>query len=340
MNQEQNNLNPNNFNTQGNNGIPNNQPLNNQSFNQGMGFNQQPINPQPQPTPSFQQPINQMNMQPQTPQPMNAFESGNASNQNFNSKPPKKMNLGLIIGIVAIVVVVGVGVVFGSKLLSNNSGNQDNNSVTENNNDKINNEISDKGFYVVSGTQDKGSLAMATNFESEKVNGYNYIEKYNIKWVTEGQLFIMPVPTIPNRTYSLNRYYQSDVEMNSDVLDLSYSIFNQDEFKGSKSEVETLLKNSITEYSKADSYYKLNKNTDVIEKNGVLGYAYSIKTVYSNQIRAWYYIKINNSISSNNYYLAGFISFDSNNYENAKPIIDELSNTIDFNIIDLINQVK
>ena len=97
MNQEQNNLNPNNFNTQGNNGIPNNQPLNNQSFNQGMGVNQQPINPQPQPTPSSQQPINQMNMQQPIPQPMNTFESGNASNQSFNSKPTKKINLGLII---------------------------------------------------------------------------------------------------------------------------------------------------------------------------------------------------------------------------------------------------
>ena len=107
MNQEQNNLNPNNFNTQGNNGIPNNQPLNNQNFNQGMGFNQQPIN--------------QMNMQQPTPQPMNnTFESGNAGNQSFNSKSPKKMNLGLIIGIVAVVAVVGVGIIFGSKLLSYN----------------------------------------------------------------------------------------------------------------------------------------------------------------------------------------------------------------------------
>lgn len=99
MNQEQNNLNPNNFNTQGNNGIPNNQPLNNQSFNQ------QRINTQPQPTTSYRQPINQMNVQQPTPQPMNTFESGNTNNQNFNSKPPKKMNLWLIIGIIAAVAV-------------------------------------------------------------------------------------------------------------------------------------------------------------------------------------------------------------------------------------------
>ena len=134
MNQEQNNLNPNNFNTQGNNGTPNNQPLNNQSFNQGMSFNQQPINPQPQQTPSFQQPINQMNMQQPTPQPINnTFESGNASNQSFNSKPPKKMNLGLIIGIVAAVVVIGVGAL----LLFNKPASQANNNGTTNNNANV-----------------------------------------------------------------------------------------------------------------------------------------------------------------------------------------------------------
>ena len=114
MNQEQNNLNQNNFNTQGNNGIPNNQPLNNQNFNQGMSFNQQAVNPQPQP----------MN---------NTIESRNDNNQGFNNKPPKKMNLGLIIGIVVAVAVVVVGIVFGSKLLSN--------STNSNNNSEQNNEI-------------------------------------------------------------------------------------------------------------------------------------------------------------------------------------------------------
>ena len=108
MNQEKNNLNPNNFNTQGNNGITNNQLLNNQSFNQGMSFNQQPINPQQQPTPSFQQPI----MQKPTLQPMNTFETGSANNQNFNRKPPKKKNLGLIIGIVVFIVIIGLIVGF------------------------------------------------------------------------------------------------------------------------------------------------------------------------------------------------------------------------------------
>ena len=126
MNQEQNNLNPNNFNTQGNNGIPNNQPLN----NQGMG-----VNLQPQQTPSFQQPINQMNMQQPTPQPINKFESSNASNQNLNDKPPKKMNLGLIIGIVAAVAVVGI--VIAMLLLGKNNSNGSSNSLFGSNVEKI-----------------------------------------------------------------------------------------------------------------------------------------------------------------------------------------------------------
>lgn len=136
MNQD-NNFNQNNFNSQGNNGMSNNQPLNNQNFNQNMNVNQSMFNQQPQPTPSFQQPI----MQEPTTQPMNnTFESGNAGNYSFNSKPPKKMNLGLIIGVVAAVVFVGIGVAFGSKLLSNsgnnnnsNNGNNDSNNSVENN---------------------------------------------------------------------------------------------------------------------------------------------------------------------------------------------------------------
>lgn len=139
MNQEQNNLNPNNFNTQGNNEIPNNQPLNNQMINNNIYQNQvvqqsanvnQPIfNPEPQPTPSFQQPINQMNVPLQSMN--NTFENGNASSQNLNSKPPKKMNLGLIIGIVAAVSVVIVGIVLVPKLFnkSNNSNGSQNNSL-------------------------------------------------------------------------------------------------------------------------------------------------------------------------------------------------------------------
>ena len=83
MNQDPNNLNQNNLNTQGNNGISNDQPLqNNQRLNM---FNQNS---------NINQPINS--------QPMNSFENGSI-------KPPKKMNLGLIIGIIVAVAIIGIG---------------------------------------------------------------------------------------------------------------------------------------------------------------------------------------------------------------------------------------
>ena len=59
-------------------------------------------------------------MQESTPQPVNnAFESGIANNQNLNSKPPKKMCLGLIIGIVITVVAIVLAIIFVPKLFSN-----------------------------------------------------------------------------------------------------------------------------------------------------------------------------------------------------------------------------
>lgn len=122
------------FNNQDSNGIPNNQPLqNNQSLNnaynqnmqQSTNVSEQTFNSQPQNTPNYQQPINQMNIQEPTPQPINTFESENTNNQNSNSKPPKKTNLGLIIGII-IVVIVAITV---AVLLLNNPSN--NNSTVD-----------------------------------------------------------------------------------------------------------------------------------------------------------------------------------------------------------------
>ena len=108
MNQE------NNFNSQGNNGMPNNQPLNNQNLNNTFNQNiyQSPNGNQPQSAPNYQQPINQMNMQQPALQPMNTFDSGNVNNQNLHNIPPKKKNLGLIIGITAIVVAATVIAIF------------------------------------------------------------------------------------------------------------------------------------------------------------------------------------------------------------------------------------
>lgn len=109
MNQE----NQNDFNLQGNNDVPNNQPLNSQDINQDANINQQPIT---------QGPI---------PQSINTFESGAVDNQNININSPKKINLGLIIGIVTVVVVATIGIVFGSKILSNKEDDNKNNNFSK-----------------------------------------------------------------------------------------------------------------------------------------------------------------------------------------------------------------
>jgi len=167
MNQDD-NFNHNNFNTQGNNGIPNNQPLNNQSFSQGMNINQQT-------TPSYGQPI----MQEPVPQPMNTFENSDANNSNFNSKPPKKMNLGLIIGIVVVVAVVGVAIIFGSKLLSNDrNNNAGNNNKIENNNNSNNgidnSQEEDSNFYETWGRTDFNTTFDGVNIDHFYINVPKY----------------------------------------------------------------------------------------------------------------------------------------------------------------------
>ena len=147
MNQEQNNFNPNNFNTQGNNGIPNSQPLNNQSLNntfnqniaQNSNISSSTFSQQASPISSYEQPI----MQQPTPQPINTFENSNTNNQNFNSKPPKKMNTGLIIGIAIVITIVIVVTVLVSKSFNKdnkayNLANENSNVIIVNNKDNKN----------------------------------------------------------------------------------------------------------------------------------------------------------------------------------------------------------
>lgn len=201
MNQEQNNLNQNNFNTQGNNGIPNNQPLqNNQNFNQGTNVNQPTFNQQP------------------TPQPMNnTFDSGNASNQSFNSKPPKKMNLGLIIGIVATVAVVGVAMVFGSKLLSNSSNNN-NNSTGNNASESSNTSNKDYSFDEL-------------KKDNENLHITNYVD-FQLGYYFQYPINIDLSQTYRSRDYSAAVYRdETDDSLNSAFGDKSIKIIRIDLIK-------------------------------------------------------------------------------------------------------------
>lgn len=244
MNQEQNNLNPNNFNTQGNNGIPNNQPLNNQSFNQGIGFNQQPINTQPQPTTSYGQPINQMNVQQPTPQPMNTFESGNTNNQNFNSKPPKKMNLQLIIGIIVAVVAIVVILMLLNGNKNNGLVNNLNVSLEENslvcNNKKVCNQLNNS-IISIKNIETKYNDERTTAIILDK-DGYVYLKTKNDIIKMEGTTkltdinYAVEVAYAPNDIIiydDSNMYYISSENNSVREFELSQNIkyfvnFNED----------------------------------------------------------------------------------------------------------------
>ena len=120
MNQGQNNLNQNNFNTQCNNGMPNDQLLQNNQI--------------ATPNTTVEPTLQSMNL-----------VGENVNNQNLNSKPPKKLNIGLIIGICVVVSVIGIGVVFGSKYLSKNNGENNHSSGNEN----VNKEENKKNNWVL-----------------------------------------------------------------------------------------------------------------------------------------------------------------------------------------------
>lgn len=177
MNQDNNNqFNQNNFNTQSSNGIPNNQLLqNNQSFNQGMGVNQQPINPQP----TLQQPTN-------------TFQSGNANNQNFNSKLPKKMNLGLIIGI----VVVAATVIIGGVLLFDNMNDNTNNSSSNGNNNvslTIDEKVSKSLTCNLVGNAIYGEKASYSyEYILPNWNRYTFLKEYEPEYMNEpGKIYVI-----------------------------------------------------------------------------------------------------------------------------------------------------
>ncbi len=204
MNQDSNNLNQNDLNTQGSNGIPNNQDLNN-TFNQNVNVNQPTFSSQPQVDIDYQQPTNQTNVQEPVPQPMNSSLNGNASHESFNSKPLKKMNLGLILGIIAV-VAIGIGVVLGSKLLSSGGNNDSNNSSTNGAISKdgikkidIANSLSNAITYVL---KNDGTLYVIDSFSP--VNIEKMVKNVENFIVTSEGLFFT---TFDKKSYIINGEY-------------------------------------------------------------------------------------------------------------------------------------
>lgn len=301
MNQEQNNFNQNNSNMQGNNGIPNNQPLGNfnsgtninqpvfdnqqiqnnvnfnNGFNQGVqqdiNINQSTFNSQS--ISSYQQSINQTNMQETVQQPLNnAFESGNGNS--FNSKSTKKMKLGLIIGIIAAVVVVGVGIVFAIKLFSNSIKNSSGNNL--NNNSQSNSTVKDNYKKI--------SLDKIGEFNN---NGY---------FVRE-QMTPIAINYIGKINFGSGNFYQTLDFTNSDLKPMK---FEYDSFKlGGNTSMGLHYGNGLSIYS---NYQQLDTTEyeNIIEGfNLNLFYQPDIETSYYHLIASKdeYYWSINSSFKEN-----------------------------------------
>lgn len=252
-----------------------------------------------------------------------------------------KKGISLIILVLIVVLIIVVGAVT-IVLVINNSNNKDNSLVPSqdtklNKNENIISQVSSNELFVVFDKSTSDSKAMRTNFESSKVDKYDYIEQYTMKWDLGSSRYSMNVPVIPNRTYSLNSYSTSDITIESNICNIDYSIYNMDI---NKEQVNNELQKTITQYTN-NNVYSISKYSDIYESNNVIGYAYSINTLSSKQVRiAFYKNGITNNVSSEGFTFYGFISFDINNYEQAQPIINELSEALNFNIMKLINSVK
>ena len=323
MNQDQNNINGNNYNTQNNEGVFNNKQV--QDSGEDANINNNRFDPYAQQNLNignslldnqFTTDVNNQNIKQQK------------SNEKIhNGKFFQRNKVGLIMGLLSVIIIVFLAIFIGRKDDLQDSAKKT--IIKEKTQD----------FYVISSSQEKGKLAMSSDFKTQQVTGYNLIEKYNMKWVTERKLFIVSIPIIPNRTKELNSYYEGYTSMESEILDITYDVYDQNQFNGTKTEVEKLFQHSMEVYN-SNPVYTLDKKTDIVENNGIFSYAFSINTIYSKRIDIYYYLKLDNQLSNQNYYLTSFISFDIDDYDSAKSIIEELSKTVNYNLINLVEQVK
>lgn len=293
MNQEQNNFNQNNFNIQGNNGTPNNQPLNNQNMN----FNQQPINPQLQSTQQQliqNQQVNnlQTNFEQPNQQTINSFESVNANNENFNSKPPKKKNLGLIIGIVVLIVVIGL--IVGFVIIANKKDKKpaeeapqvEKNSITKDEFVKIENQyLQSYNVFNIESVSSFSSVVVTGNVSKGSFSEYDIVEFVD----QYGKLRKSPILSI--ETFKIDN--KTIVEGNSGGMlipsiskeDLNYStiIFKNENYNG----IDVSFYYNESELDKIENYFKSKDKINItindnIENSDIIAYYINddIKTVH------------------------------------------------------------
>ena len=155
-----------------------NSETNNNTFNNPMEFNQpqQTTTNQEilhsQETLSMQQEIKQEPLS--QPQQINIIENSNINTQNLNTNTPKKFNLGLILGIGAAVVIVGAGIIFGGKILSNNTSNANSN-LNSNNQNSVNENTQIE--------ETKSKIKLKNNAKPINIENEQYTMNIDLNWM-------------------------------------------------------------------------------------------------------------------------------------------------------------
>lgn len=209
-------------------------------------------------------------------------------------------------------------------------------------------------LFVIFDKQNKDEKSMNLNLVGEKIAGYNRIAKGEILFNSGLYRYKVNLPIINDTTYSINGF-STDVELESDYIDISYHIIEKETLYNprniDKSIVEEWLANDIKEYGDKNKNWEnqwgneLKKYTKVNEENGVIAYAESL--IWHGGITNRDSIRINfikkdleNRVSEDKYYMEGFISFDIKDYDKALETMKELGNTLNYDFVKLIEEVK
>ena len=231
------------------------------------------------------------------------------NNQSFNSKLPKKMNLGLIIGIVAVVAVVGVGIVFGSKLLSN--GNDGTSSSINQNLDgkvKLVKNYKQISTYIDTGDLNqihfdtenkvidiKGNVIINAEFTKRKYLGDDYyaiINGNNIA-ITKNTDEIFKFVNNGNIAYDNNTLYYTTI-VNNEKFIVAYDLSNKKELWKTRGENPFILENgNIAVKGYSNTYDNRYDSYGIIDKHGnVIAFADKNTAVYPTATT--YYFKLVN----------------------------------------------
>lgn len=274
----------------------------------------------------------------------------------------------LIIAIISIVTIL-IGAFYGfNTLKQNEQGNEQQLTDQDNKEDEKNEakiEETDELYVIYSSEPKKevsslaGTEIMNTylDLDSTEIIGYNNIKRCKIKYCYGDSLYTLNLPIINDMTYSTNIYTSNRVNMKSDYMEIEYNI-------GYKSDTE--LHNLESNFMNSYNYETKNLNvisedrqkmidlfnssysdkiSEIVEENGVRAFAtstkytskYSSLTTYSLQ-----FIKeLDNRMVDEITYWGGDLKLmDDENYDKWIQVLRELGNSMNYDLVKLIEDVK